>query len=290
MFLAIVSAHVLAAYLARDEHIRPDGFVIEGPRAGGHNAPPRGRLTLDDLGQPVFGPRDDADLDKVAALGLPFWLAGADGTPEGLTAALAAGCDRCAGRHLVRDERGVRARTRPACRSWWRELRRRDAWTCAPTPSPPRPGSRSRSCSCRARCPTPAERAARPRLCDLGYLRTPYLREGGEIGYRCPAEPVHTFVRKGGTVEDTVGRACLCNSLTANVELGQTRPDGYVEQPMVTLGADIDGSRRLAGLHPARLVGPGRPAVADARPLDAPEDRGGRRREVIAGPRGWHRG
>ena len=39
--------------------------------------------------------------------------------------------------------------------------------------------------------------------------------------------------------------------LTANVELGQTRPDGYVEQPMVTLGADIDGSRRLAGLHPA---------------------------------------
>ena len=58
-------------------------------------------------------------------------------------------------------------------------------------------------------------------------------------------------MRKGGTVEDTVGRACLCNSLTANVELGQTRPDGYVEQPMVTLGADIDGSRRLAGLHPA---------------------------------------
>ena len=42
VFLAIVSAHVLAAYLARDEHIRPDGFVIEGPRAGGHNAPPRG--------------------------------------------------------------------------------------------------------------------------------------------------------------------------------------------------------------------------------------------------------
>ena len=44
----------------------------------------------------------------------------------------------------------------------------------------------------------PAKRTARPRLCDLGYLRTPYLRDGGEIGYRCPAEPVHTFVRKGG--------------------------------------------------------------------------------------------
>lgn len=33
-FLAIVSAHVLTAYLARDDATRPDGFVIEGPRAG----------------------------------------------------------------------------------------------------------------------------------------------------------------------------------------------------------------------------------------------------------------
>src|SRR5665647_874183 len=76
IFLAIVSAHVLAAYLAREDSTRPDGFVVEGPRAGGHNAPPRGRLVLDDDGQPVFGPRDDADLAKVAAVGLPFWLAG----------------------------------------------------------------------------------------------------------------------------------------------------------------------------------------------------------------------
>ena len=65
-FLAIVSAHVLAAYLAREDSTRPDGFVIEGPRAGGHNAPPRGRLMLDEHGQPVYGPRDDADLAKVA--------------------------------------------------------------------------------------------------------------------------------------------------------------------------------------------------------------------------------
>src|SRR5659263_7449 len=79
MFLAIISAHALAAYLARDEHIRPDGFVVEGPVAGGHNAPPRGQLVLDELGQPVFGPRDDADVGKIAAIGLPFWLAGSYG-------------------------------------------------------------------------------------------------------------------------------------------------------------------------------------------------------------------
>ena len=76
-FLAIVSATVLAAYLARDEATRPDGFVVEGPRAGGHNAPPRGKVELDDRNEPIYGPRDEVDLDKLSALGIPFWLAGA---------------------------------------------------------------------------------------------------------------------------------------------------------------------------------------------------------------------
>jgi NAD(P)H-dependent flavin oxidoreductase YrpB (nitropropane dioxygenase family) len=249
VFLAIVSAHVLAAYLARDEHIRPDGFVIEGPRAGGHNAPPRGRLTLDDLGQPVFGPRDDADLDRVAALGLPFWLAGSYGTPEGLISALAAGATgvQVGTLFAMSEESGLAPdlRAQLVTRLVDDSLDVHTDPVASPTGFPFKvvqlPGTLS----------DPAERTARPRLCDLGYLRTPYLREGGAIGYRCPAEPVHTFVRKGGTVEDTVGRACLCNSLTANVELGQTRLDGYVEQPMVTLGADVEGSRRLAALHPA---------------------------------------
>ena len=249
MFLAIVSAHVLAAYLARDEHIRPDGFVIEGPRAGGHNAPPRGRLTLDELGQPVFGPRDDADLEKVAALGLPFWLAGSYGNPDGLTAALAVGANgvQVGTLFAMSNESGLAPELRAELMAGLLggTLDVRTDAAASPTGFPFKvvqlPGTLS----------DPAEREARPRLCDLGYLRTPYLRTGGDIGYRCPAEPVHVFVRKGGTVEDTPGRACLCNSLTANVELGQTRPDGYVEQPLVTLGADLDGARTLAESHPA---------------------------------------
>jgi NAD(P)H-dependent flavin oxidoreductase YrpB (nitropropane dioxygenase family) len=89
-FLAIISAHVLAAYLARSEETRPDGFVIEGPTAGGHNAPPR-RLEIDETGQVVYGPRDVVDLDKVAATGLPYWLAGGYGTPEQVVAAMDGG-------------------------------------------------------------------------------------------------------------------------------------------------------------------------------------------------------
>jgi hypothetical protein len=43
--------------------------------------------------------------------------------------------------------------------------------------------------------------------------------------------------------------ACLCNGLTANVGLAQTRPDGYVEPPLLTLGSDLDGVRRLVAEH-----------------------------------------
>ena len=247
-FLAIVSAHVLAAYLARDEQIRPDGFVIEGPRAGGHNAPPRGRLTLDETGQPIFGPRDDADTDKVAALGLPFWLAGSYGTPDQLVAARAIGAVgvQVGSLFALCEESGLteslRADLMARLRTGTLEVRT-DAGA-SPTGFPFKvaqlPGTLSDL----------DVRAARERLCDLSYLRTPYLRGDGAVGYRCPAEPVHTYLRKGGTLEDTEGRACLCNALTANVGLGQTRRDGYSEEALVTLGADVESVRRLADAHP----------------------------------------
>jgi NAD(P)H-dependent flavin oxidoreductase YrpB (nitropropane dioxygenase family) len=248
MFLAIVSAHILAAYLARDEHIRPDGFVVEGPAAGGHNAPPRGRLTVDALGQPVFGPRDNADLAKVAALGLPFWLAGSYGAPEQLAAAHAAGAAgvQVGTLFALCEDSGLAPELRAELTSRLRKgtLEIRTDAAASPTGFPFKVAQLPATLS------DPGLLAARPRLCDLGYLRTPYERDGGAVGYRCPAEPVHVYLRKGGALEDTAGRVCLCNALTANVELGQTRPDGYTEDPLLTLGADVDGARQLARAYP----------------------------------------
>ena len=248
-FLAIVSSDTLAAYLARDEVTRPDGFVVEGPVAGGHNAPPRGKMVLDGAGEPVYGPRDDANLARLAVLGLPFWLAGSYGTPEKVAEALQTGA---AGVQVgtifaLSSDSGLTDEIRSSLLA---ELAagtlhiKTDA-SASPTGFPFKvaelPGTLADL----------TLREARPRLCDLGYLRSPYVRDNGAIGYRCGAEPVHMFVRKGGTAEETVGAACLCNALAADVGLGQTRKDGYVEQPLVTLGADLDGARELLELYPA---------------------------------------
>ena len=47
---------------------------------------------------------------------------------------------------------------------------------------------------------------ARPRVCNLGYLRSPFVGADGKVGYRCPSEPVADFVAKGGDESETVGR------------------------------------------------------------------------------------
>ena len=90
-FLAIISSATLATMLARKATGHVDGFIVEGPTAGGHNAPPRGPLQLNERGEPIYGERDVADLAAIAALGRPFWLAGSYGDPERVVEALADG-------------------------------------------------------------------------------------------------------------------------------------------------------------------------------------------------------
>ena len=93
-FLAIVASATLASMLARKANGQVDGFVVEGPTAGGHNAPPRGQVQLNDRGEPLYGARDVVDLDAIRALGVPFWLAGSYGSP--VTSSLGVG-RRCGG-------------------------------------------------------------------------------------------------------------------------------------------------------------------------------------------------
>jgi nitronate monooxygenase len=85
---------------------------------------------------------------------------------------------------------------------------------------------------------------ARERRCDLGYLRELYRRDEGSLGYRCPAEPVADYLRKGGLLEDTLGRKCVCNGLMSTVGLGQEGVAG-LEPALVTAGDDLAGLARF---------------------------------------------
>ena len=246
-FLAVVSAASLAATLARKSNGRVDGFVVEAPAAGGHNAPPRGELRLNEHGEPVYGERDVVDLAKMRDLGLPFWLAGGTGSPEGLTAALAAGAAGvqvgtlfayCAESGLDGD---LKRRVMTALAEGTLTLRTdpRASPTGYPFKVVELPGDAERA-------------AARKRVCDLGYLRVPVRTAEGRTIYRCSAEPVDAYVAKGGDIADTEGRRCLCNGLTADIGQAQWRTDtSGAEIPLITSGDDLLALERFAASRPA---------------------------------------
>ncbi len=233
-FLAIVSSATLAVSLAR--HGGVDGFVVEGPTAGGHNAPPRGPLTLNADGEPVYGQRDVVDTGRIRGLGLPFWLAGSCASPEGMRDALAQGATGIQVGTLFAfcEESGLD----PALRNGVIDQVRggRSRVLTDPLASPT--GFPFKVVQLEGTLSEDAVYESRTRRCDLGYLRENYRRDDGTLGYRCPGEPVEDYVRKGGKVEDTHGRKCVCNGLLATVGLGQRRETGS-EPAIVTAGLSL---------------------------------------------------
>ncbi len=235
-FLPIISADSLATMMLRRSGSTVEGFVIEGPLAGGHNAPPRGQLKLTEDGQPIYGQRDVVNLEAMRKIGLPFFLGGAYGSPEALRAALA---DGAAGVQVGTPfalcvESGMEAEMRRALirRALAGKGRVFTDRLASPTGFPFKVADLEGTLS------EASVFEARRRICDLGYLREVYLKGDGTFGYRCPAEPVEAFVAKGGTIEETVGRKCICNGLFGNIGLGQVLADGTREPGIVTLGDD----------------------------------------------------
>jgi len=238
-FFAIVSASSLAATLARKANGQVDGFVVERPTAGGHNAPPRGGLALDARGEPIYGVRDLVDVAKMRELGLPFWIAGGAGSPGELREALAGGASGVQVGTLFAycDESGLAPDIKSLVLAGARagEVRVRTDPRASPTGYPFKVVEVEG---------LPSQSDDRVRVCDLGYLRSAYRTANGRLGYRCPAEPVDAYVAKGGDIADTIGRRCLCNGLTANIGQAQTR-QGSSEQPLVTSGDDLASSNEF---------------------------------------------
>jgi nitronate monooxygenase len=237
-FLAIVSSNTLATTMLRRASGRVDGLVIESPTAGGHNAPPRGKPQLNDAGEPVYGERDVVKTEELKSLGVPFWLAGGYGSATKLREALDQGATgvQVGTAFAFTQESGMRADLKT------RLIEQAIAGTgevftdplASPTGFPFKVAKLAGTTS------ESAVYAERNRICDLGYLREPYAVGDDQIGYRCSAEPGENYVAKGGKIEETVGRKCLCNTLLSNIGHAQTRKDGSVEPALVTVGDDLN--------------------------------------------------
>jgi nitronate monooxygenase len=238
MFLAIVSSNTLATTMLRRASGRVDGLVIETPTAGGHNAPPRGKLQLNADGEPVYGERDRVNIADLRALGVPFWLAGGYGNAEKVREALDQGATgvQVGTAFAFSRESGLRPDLKKTLLAQ-ATTGTGEVFTdplASPTGFPFKVAQLQGSYS------DPEVAAVRTRVCDMGYLREPYAAPDGAIGYRCAAEPVANYLAKGGKVEDTVGRKCLCNALLANIGHAQTRKNNQIEPALVTVGDDLN--------------------------------------------------
>ncbi len=224
-FIPIIASNLLASIFKKKLPAGSvHGFVIEEPTAGGHNAPPRKGG--------MYGPKDEVDYARIAELGLPFWIGGSKASPEKLKWAKSVGASgiQAGSIFALCEESGMD----PAIR---RDIRRlgfegklevRTDMKASPTGFPLKVAVLHGSLS------EEDVHLSRRKLCTQGALRTLFEEQDGSIGYRCPGEPVATYLKKFGTIEETDGARCICNGLLSTAGLGNSD-----EAPIVTMGDDV---------------------------------------------------
>jgi NAD(P)H-dependent flavin oxidoreductase YrpB (nitropropane dioxygenase family) len=246
-FLPIVSADALAKLMITRASGSVEGFVIEGPTAGGHNAPPRRGHAMSDTGDPVYGLRDVPDFGVIRDLKKPFFIGGSCASPEDLLLAQSRGAQgiQVGTIFALSQESGLAPHLRrKIIRLWHRgELRIKTDFRASPTGFPFKVAQLLETLA------DEAVYTARRRICNHQGLVEPYQLPSGEIVYRCAAEPEKFYLRKDGLLEHTIGRRCLCNGLLAAAGLGDPG-----EPAIVTLGDDLSFLEFLADAY----------AVADA--------------------------
>jgi len=260
LWFPIVSSHTLAEALVKKSRGPVHGFIVEHYTAAGHNAPPRGRggeITKEVIYNPD---KDTADLSKIAQLGRPYILAGSQAEPDSLQKALAlgaAGIQIGSIGALARESGWITSLKLAIIQAYdeGRLIVRPDG-RISPSGYPFQvvqlPGT--------AGDPNKSER---PRRCDIGALAVPRLDPNGTMVMACPSEPVDDYIRKGGQIEATVGRGCVCNDLLSAAGRPQTRvlPNGtqFVERPLATFSQQEPHYLKVLPRGPDGLYG-----VADA--------------------------
>lgn len=251
-FMPIISFEVLAKMLIKGASMGGiNGFVVEGPTAGGHNANPRSKpIQYNRRGEPIYTDRDKPDLQELARIckqqGIPFYLAGGYASPEAYQLAREVGATgvQVGSIFALSAESGLE----PEIRKFFIEQALRGKFDNFTDPLASPSGFAFKVARMPGSISDKDIYVLRTRICDLGYLRDLFRKENSSIGYRCPAEDISAFLAKGGTPEETVGRVCLCNCLLANIGLGQIRSSGYREPFGVTLGDDLSFVPRILNI------------------------------------------
>lgn len=238
-FLPIVSTDVLASLMcAKLPNGSIDGFVVELPTAGGHNAPPRLKGIFDKIGQPVYGSKDEVNFKKLQDLGIPFWIGGSYASPEGLTHAQSLGATgiQVGSIFALCEDSGFVQHLRVDLRrrGYRGELVIHTDPQASPTGFPFKVAQLDGTLSDQ----TLYEQ--RIRICDRSALLVPYQQSDGKVGFRCSSELVKDYLHKGGKLEDTLNARCLCNGLFSAVGLGN-----QIELPIITMGDDMSFLRKL---------------------------------------------
>lgn len=243
-FLAIVSSYALAKTLADNPVTKPYGFIIEKAIAGGHNAPPS-KKTFDANGGEtvVYTKEDTIDIKSIASLGLPFWLAGGYGEPQKVKEALEMGASgvQIGTIAALSGQSGMDKEDRDKVIDLILNDSLKVETGARTSPS----GFPFKVAMVKGTLADPEVYANRKRVCDIGFLQSAYLTKDGSLGFRCPAENVNEFVRKGGHLKQTEGRVCLCNGLLAAAGFPQVWPNGYKEPSIITLGDEFKYVKEL---------------------------------------------
>jgi nitronate monooxygenase len=221
-FIPIISSNLLASiFMTKLPKGSVQGFCIEEPTAGGHNAPPRTRLTRDDGTVSLcYGEKDAVDYRKISQHGLPFWIGGSYASVEKIELALSLGASgvQIGTIFALSRESGMdeSLRRRIISLAFEDKLRIITDMRASPTGFP-------------------------FKVVDLdGTLSEEKVYKDGTIGYRCPASPPDDFLNKGGSESEAVGRNCICNGLISTASLSDTD-----EPPIVTLGDDFSFIKSL---------------------------------------------
>ena len=193
MFFPIIALDTLARIL--DKKLAPGlitGWIVEGAVAGGHNAPPRSK-TYDADGNPVYDERDIANLDRVAALGYPFYLAGGYGSPEKLKEALEQGATgiQVGSLFSLAGESGYPA-------AYKRKLIKKIHEGTVTVRTDGRISSTGfpfKVVEIEDTLGMEQHYNERIRICDLGYFQQAYVDEKNRLQVRCPAEPIETYLK-----------------------------------------------------------------------------------------------